>query len=637
MKKYLAVYLIHEKNRIDDYIFHAIRQLESSIKNLAVISQASLFQDIARENGLKKEELIDIKRTDIMSIIQKKAMCVHADMILFCDDSYYGPFSDWQNILETMEREHVEAWSFLEEPDSFCQSGSWAIEERLLKRVSFGKDHQFYIESKTDCVYKAYLEVGQKYDGSYDVKSFRCFDLLVEGMPILYKSAFHTHYLDKSMGNQITHAMEYIEKNTGYSTSLIYQNLLRNQNMKSLFGQFHWNYVLSTDESAEKKHNRAAIVVCLYYERILKRNLDYLKRIPKGIDVYIIAKKKKLISFIEEYMAENTCFFHVSVARENRGRDLSALLIEGKEVFNRYEYVSFLHDKQTSGGVDSDIVGDDFNDILFENLIGQGGYIRRILRLFDKNEHLGLLAPPEVCHGTYFSILGKEWTNNFENVMELSQRLHLDVNIEREYPPYILSTSFWCRTKALKKLISYNWKYEDFPEEPLSMDGTLNHAIERIIMYVVQDAGFYCGIVQTEEFAGLYMTNMQRMLQDALAVCHKNVFYSRHSELFGSQGYELLEFCKGIAKIYIYGVGGASSRVVDFLGNNEISFEGYLVSDGYRQKDFVGGKRIYELSEIVCGMDAAEKIKVIVSVNKKLQQIIVPMLRDKGITDYFCI
>lgn len=637
MKKYLALYLIHERKRIDDYIFHAIRQLESSIKDMVIVSQPSLFRELTRESGIKREDLIDIKGTGNLPAIQEKAASVHADMILFCDDSYFGPFCDWEIILDRMEREHAQVWSLLEESEDFSRDGLWAIEERLLKRVRYDQVNHYYMEGSADYGYKAYLNLKGKYDGSYDIKSFRCFDLLTDGMPVLYRSAFYTPYLDKSMGNQVARAMEYIEKDTVYSTSLIYQSLLGSQNMRTLFERLHWSYVLSTEGDAGETSRPAAVIVCLYYEKALKKNLDYLKRIPKGVDVYIIAKRKELVCLIDEYMAGNACFFHVIAARQNRGRDLSALLVEGKGIFGRYEYVCFLHDKQTSGGMDSDIVGDDFNDILFENLIGRGGYIDRILQLFADNEHLGLLAPPEVCHGTYFSVLGNEWTNNYENVMELAQRLQVDANIEKEYPPYILSTSFWCRTKALEKLISYDWKYDDFPEEPLLLDGTLNHAIERILMYVAQDAGFYCGIVQTEEFAGLYMTNLQAMLRDALAVCRKHVFFSRQSELFGGQGRGLLEFCGGDAKIYIYGAGGASGRVADFLGCNGISFEGYIVSDGHRQKESADGKRIYELSEILCGTDAAEKIKIIVSVNKKLQRVIVPILQENGIRDYFCI
>jgi len=84
--------------------------------------------------------------------------------------------------------------------------------------------------------------------------------------------------------------------------------------------------------------------------------------------------------------------------------------------------------------------------------------------------------------------------------------------------------AFWFRPAALKKLFEYPWEYEDFPEEPLSIDGTLLHAIERVYPFVAQDAGFYPAFALTDRYASLEITNMRDVLQGYV----KSTLYGGH-------------------------------------------------------------------------------------------------------------
>jgi lipopolysaccharide biosynthesis protein len=49
---------------------------------------------------------------------------------------------------------------------------------------------------------------------------------------------------------------------------------------------------------------------------------------------------------------------------------------------------------------------------------------------------------------------------------------------------------FWAKTKAIRPIASLGLRYEDFPEERGQLDGTLAHAIERILFYVCELAGY---------------------------------------------------------------------------------------------------------------------------------------------------
>lgn len=60
--------------------------------------------------------------------------------------------------------------------------------------------------------------------------------------------------------------------------------------------------------------------------------------------------------------------------------------------------------------------------------------------------------------------------------------MKLKVNMDNFKEPISpLGTMFWFRPKALKTLIDYDWKYEDFPKEPNANDGTIYTVLKEFI------------------------------------------------------------------------------------------------------------------------------------------------------------
>jgi lipopolysaccharide biosynthesis protein len=49
---------------------------------------------------------------------------------------------------------------------------------------------------------------------------------------------------------------------------------------------------------------------------------------------------------------------------------------------------------------------------------------------------------------------------------------------------------FFIRSKVLSSLRKLKLKYKDFPREPIENDGTILHAIERILPFATEQAGF---------------------------------------------------------------------------------------------------------------------------------------------------
>lgn len=73
---------------------------------------------------------------------------------------------------------------------------------------------------------------------------------------------------------------------------------------------------------------------------------------------------------------------------------------------------------------------------------------------------------------------------------------------------------FWARGAALAAMFRHDWKYEDFPDEPLPVDSTISHGIERIYPLAVQDEGYYTAWCSPDIHASLYMNNLSYMMRE---------------------------------------------------------------------------------------------------------------------------
>ena len=53
-----------------------------------------------------------------------------------------------------------------------------------------------------------------------------------------------------------------------------------------------------------------------------------------------------------------------------------------------------------------------------------------------------------------------------------------------------IGTMFWAKQGALRSLYDLNIKWEDFPKEPIDYDGTILHAIERLLPFIAMKNGY---------------------------------------------------------------------------------------------------------------------------------------------------
>ena len=169
----------------------------------------------------------------------------------------------------------------------------------------------------------------------------------------------------------------------------------------------------------------------------------------------------------------------------NRGRDIGAFLTAfGEDIASRYAIVGHLHGKRsvTAGGQTDPGLGERWREFLWQNLLGERHPMMDII--------IGRLAADETL-GLVFADDPHlvEWNTN----REIGQRLAARMGITTPLPPFFdfpIGTMFWARASALKPLFDLKLGWDDYPSEPVSYDGTVLHALERLLPFVTRHAGY---------------------------------------------------------------------------------------------------------------------------------------------------
>jgi len=335
--------------------------------------------------------------------------------------------------------------------------------------------------------------------------------------PIFKRRSFFHDYQDlvrQSAGNTTLDLYEYLRDHTDFDTNLIWDNALRSMNMADLVKTLHLTYILPTRTvTHEPKQQKVALIAHLYYMDLLEPTLAYVKSMPEGTDLILTVGSEKKAAQVEAACKDLP--YNVTVRLiENRGRDVSALLVGCKDIIDDYDLVCFTHDKKVTQ-VNPYSVGDGFAIKCFENLLPTRDFVKNVIATFDAEPRLGFLAPTPPNHADYFPVFTYGWGPNFDRTKALLRELGLDVPLDPTKEPIApLGSMFWFRPQALKPLFDHDWQWEEFPPEPCPIDGTLMHAIERSHGYVAQGSGYFCGWLFSDSFARIELTNLSFYVRD---------------------------------------------------------------------------------------------------------------------------
>lgn len=557
MKRGCIYFFYDGKGIVDDYITYLLDDLMQNIDELVIVCNGILSEEGRRKFERYGGKII-VRPNEGLDVWAYKAGLSYFgwekietfDELVMLNHTIMGPVYPFSETFGAMKERKVDFWGITkheraEDPfganpygylPEHIQSHFMVFRNRLLrskefqdywdnfKKITQYRESVGYHESYFT---KYFADLGYTWDVSVPVEDlknvsdypcFYCAREMVENRrcPIFKRRAFFHDYgqmLETTAGQPVLELYKFLEDSGLYDMELIWQNILRTMDHSEIAKNLHLNYTLPSNACTQPllpdfyKKRKVALFIHIYYVDELKNMEPYIRSMPDEADIYVTTQTEEKKQQIDSYFKSYPNKVSVKLV-QNRGRDVSALLITGRELIKEYDYICFIHDKKVTQEKPG-TVGEGFAYICYKNVLESRKYVENILSLFENNHHLGILCPPKPLHGPYVLGLLLDWEMNYANTEKLLSDLEIKVPMDQYKLPIAPHGScFWFRTDAVRKLFEYDWKYEDFPEEPLPVDGTISHAIERCYAYVAQDAGFYTAVAMSDQYARIEYTTL---------------------------------------------------------------------------------------------------------------------------------
>ena len=258
--------------------------------------------------------------------------------------------------------------------------------------------------------------------------------------------------------------------NTLLRTAEILAKYSKNKNNAKNFTAYN----LKSDKKA-----KLAIIVHLYYPNMWPKIAEGLKNIQESFDLYVTVSYSNRIIELPKASEhhKNTNIIYVP----NRGRDVLPFLMVTERIrrLNRYEYILKLHTKRSLHRKD----GAKWFNELIETLLPEDTSL-----ILDKlkDSKTGVIGPKE-----HIVSLSKHMGGNEHHVSWLLENMEME-NIKKilknkDKYPYFGGTMFWCRMDYLDPLLDLFLMPSDFDSEKIQVDGTMAHAVERILGKILHE------------------------------------------------------------------------------------------------------------------------------------------------------
>jgi len=553
MKNRLAVYCFYDRDGIvDDYVIYFLKELRKNVSRICCVVNGKLT-----ESGRKSlEECSDevIGRVNEGLDAGAYAFFVKSrydeiktyDELIFCNNSFFGPLYPLADVFCEMEGRKVkyDFWGMTIHPrtegvihksqrlpyvNEHIQSYFIVFTKTVTDSETFinffrnlPEIHKFY---EAVCLYELEItrvlsEAGFSYGSLVDNKDLPKAnstilypDLLIQKkkFPFIKRKVFiedYSVFFDIGRSQNAERCLKYVKEHTSYDEGLIWQHILRTTKMSELRQNLNLNYILGTSGSAEfRNHSIKAAVVCYIESPSNVPECVSLTCNASGMaDLYFVSGKEDTLDAARKCAEESELPSAKFFIKPDKGGELSAWLIACAPLFDSYDYLCFVHGERDLHLDDKQLTHDCFR-MCIEGMLCSESYVAGVLNAFDSHPRLGLAVMPPLNFGPLYKRDFFISPGTKDYLLHLMKVMRLNVPFD-ETPVSPCFGMFWCRTAALKKILSLHWNYSDFPEKPLPSDGTIAHALERIPQFVAQSAGFYSAWIQPESAVTAYQNNL---------------------------------------------------------------------------------------------------------------------------------
>jgi lipopolysaccharide biosynthesis protein len=226
---------------------------------------------------------------------------------------------------------------------------------------------------------------------------------------------------------------------------------------------------------------RIAVVCHIFHADLSALMFDAMVSIPGPVDVLISTdsyEKRDLI--LASFESWHRGRVEVRIV-ENRGRDVAPKLVTYVGEYAAYDLLLFLHSKKSTHSE----AGESWRTGLLQTLAGSRETVDSVLRIFTTQPSIGIVLPqhPDWVREWVF------WNGNYPKAFRLARRmgLRLPLLAPIDFPS---GSMFWARPAALEPLMRLGLTQKQFPPERGQINKTTAHAIERLMLFSCELAGF---------------------------------------------------------------------------------------------------------------------------------------------------
>ena len=241
-----------------------------------------------------------------------------------------------------------------------------------------------------------------------------------------------------------------------------------------------WRKLTAVNAAANRPKARIAVCLHLFFVELWPEIHEQLRMLPEPFDLFVTLPEFAMTPQIARITVECPGVRFVPVP--NRGRDvLPWLQLLNAGVLDNYEYVCKLHGKKSTHAN----VGALWRRDILAALLGSSTNVASLISQMDEDRTLGLLGPKATW---VMAADDNAWAKNKQHLNELVARMGLP---SAAVPSsFFAGTMFWYRPAALRSLAALGLSSGEFAHEMGQTDGTLAHAVERILTPVAQNVGF---------------------------------------------------------------------------------------------------------------------------------------------------
>ncbi len=234
--------------------------------------------------------------------------------------------------------------------------------------------------------------------------------------------------------------------------------------------EYNYNLLDLSDQITDKK---IGIFLHLFHYDFLEKVIPYLKELQFEFELYIALPGPVLGENDKIRLNGLPNITKLEVRHvKNRGRNFGPLLVEFKDVLTSVDFLCHIHSKKSFHMAGAQYGWADF---LLESLIGKNNSASHIAH-FLASEDIALIYPERYVSVPFWA---SHWLQN--HVIGNKLLSEFGFSYKAGFFDYPIGGMFWCRPPDFDEFFSRNWSYDEFPEETGQTDGTLQHAIERVI------------------------------------------------------------------------------------------------------------------------------------------------------------